>query len=89
MKLQSSEQTVVVPTIEEAKFIESTKVVLVVPTEASVDAIEKPETEKTTEKRPQLLSPLVVAELPKLSITATTTPRREGWLVFSMLFWNQ
>jgi hypothetical protein len=58
------------------KFIESAEVVPVVPTEASADTIEKPKTKKTTEEQPKLLSPLVVVELPKLSTTATATPKK-------------
>jgi hypothetical protein len=46
------------------------------PGEASANAIEELETEKTAEEQPKLSSPLVVAELPKLSTTTRTTPRK-------------
>jgi hypothetical protein len=86
-KLQSLEQTSIVPTIEEVKFIESaevvpampakaTKIVPAMPAKASANAVEESETRKTTEEQPKLLSPPVVAELPKLSTTATTTLRK-------------
>jgi hypothetical protein len=66
----------VVSTIEEVKFIESAEVVPVVPAKASANAIEKPKSEKTPDEQPKLLSPPVVAELPKLSTTTTTTPKK-------------
>jgi hypothetical protein len=86
-KLQSLEQTALVPTIEGVKFIESAKVVPAMaakameevpamPAEASADAVKVPETEKTAEEHPKLLSPPVVAELPNLSTTATMTLRK-------------
>jgi hypothetical protein len=87
LKLQSLEKTAVVPTIEEVKSIESveaiptmpavaTETVPTMPVEASADAVEEPEIRKTAEEQPKLLSPLVVAELPKLSTTTITTPRK-------------
>jgi hypothetical protein len=87
LKLQSLEHTAVVPTIEGVKFIESAEVVPAMaakameevptmPSEASADAVKVPKIEKTVEEHPKLLSPPVVAELPNLSTTATTTPRK-------------
>jgi hypothetical protein len=60
-KMQSLEKTVVVPTIEEVKFIESAEAISAMPTvatetvpamlaEASADAVEDPETRKTTKE---------------------------------------
>jgi hypothetical protein len=66
----------VVPTLEEVKFIENAEVVLAMPAETSADAVKEPKAEKTTEEQPKLLSPPLVAELPKLSTTTTTTPRK-------------
>jgi hypothetical protein len=46
LKLQSSEQTAVVPMIKEVEFIESAKTVPAMPAEASADAVKEPEIEK-------------------------------------------
>jgi hypothetical protein len=55
---------------------EAMETVPAMPAEASADAVEEPESRKTPEEQPKLLSPPVVAELLKLSTTATTTLRK-------------
>jgi hypothetical protein len=55
-----------VPTIEEVKFIESAEAAPAMLAEASADLVEEPETKKTAEEQPKLLSPPVVTGLSKL-----------------------
>ena len=54
------------PTIEKVKFIESVKAAPAMLAEASADLVEEPETKKTGEEQPKLLSPPVVTGLSKL-----------------------
>jgi hypothetical protein len=82
-KLHSLEKNDVSPTTEKVEFIESAEVVPLatetapaMPDEASVDPVEEPGTKKTAEEQPKLLSPPTMIGLPKLSTTATTTPRK-------------
>jgi hypothetical protein len=82
-KLHSLEKTVVAPTTEKVKFVESAKVIPLAmetvpaaPVEVSVDLVKESGPKKTTEEQPKLLSPPTVTGLPKLSTTATTTPRK-------------
>jgi hypothetical protein len=62
--------------IEEVKFIESAETVPAMTAKPSADTVKEPKTKKTLEEQPKMLSPPVVAELPKLSTIVTTTPRK-------------
>jgi hypothetical protein len=71
------------PTTEKVKFVESvevillaTEIILAMLVEVSVDPVEELGTKKTSEEQSKLLSPPIVIGLPKLSTTATTTPRK-------------
>jgi hypothetical protein len=79
--------TAAVPTIEEVKFFENAEVVPTMPDEAvekvfvmstkvSAGEVEEPETWKIIEKQSKSLGPPIMAEMPKPSTTATTTPRK-------------
>jgi hypothetical protein len=54
----------------------ATETAPVMPIEASAGSVEEPGPKKTTNDQLKLLSYLTVTELPKLSATATTTPRK-------------
>jgi hypothetical protein len=82
-KLHSLEKTAVAHTTEKVKLVESATViplametVPVMPAEISADPVKEPRPKKTAEEQPKLLSPPTMAGLPKLSTTATTTPRK-------------
>jgi hypothetical protein len=72
-----------VPTTEKVKLVASTniiplamEIVLATPAKVSADPINESGQKKTTEEQPKLLSPPIVAGLPKLSTTTTMTPRK-------------
>jgi hypothetical protein len=82
-KLHSLEKTVVVPTTEKVKFVESagvmplaTKTTLAMLIEVCIDPVEESGTKKIAKEQSKLLSPPIATGLPKLSTTATTTPRK-------------
>jgi hypothetical protein len=82
-KLHSLEKTVVVPTTEKVKFVESvgvmplaTKTTLAMLVEVCVNPVEESGTKKIAKEQSKLLSPPIATGLPKRSTTATTTPRK-------------
>jgi hypothetical protein len=83
IKLHSLEKTVVAPTTEKVKLVESAVVIPLAmetvpatPAEVGVGPVKEPGPKKTAEEQPKLLSPPTVAGLPKLSTTVATTPRK-------------
>ena len=82
-RLHSLEKATIAPTTEKVKLVESAEVIPLametvpaMPAEVSVDPVKEPGPKKTAEEQSKLLSPPTVAELSKLSTTATTTPRK-------------
>jgi hypothetical protein len=82
-RLHSLEKATIAPTTEKVKLVESAEVIPLametvpaMPAEVSVDPVKEPGPKKTAGEQSKLLSPPTVAELSKLSTTATTTPRK-------------